>query len=156
MISRNKKYTELAYMILRSGKRRNPALLLSELSPAEFALLDTTLKYEEENNGRHITVNEISTDMGVSVPAVSRSLKSLEVRGIVSRVTDKNCRRNTFVIITEDGRNVFDKNMEVLGRFIKKVITSFTDEEIEQMTRFSKKINSLLTEEIDNLQGKYI
>lgn len=154
MKSNKEKYTELAYIVLRNGRRKNPGIMLSELSPAEFAMLDTILTYEEANDGNNITVNKIAQEMGISAPAVSKSLKSLEAREIITRFIDKSSRRNTCVCVTDYGNEIYEKNMEVIGRFIDKIISSFCEDEIEQLIGFSKKINMLLMEEIDSMQSK--
>lgn len=154
MKSKKEKYTELAYIVLRNGKRKNPGIILSELSPSEFSMIDTILTYENANDGNKITVNKIAQDMGISAPAVSKSLKALEARGVIARFIDKSSRRNTCVCVTEYGNEIYEKNLEVIGRFIDKIISSFTDDEIEQLIGFSKKINMLLTETIDSMQAE--
>lgn len=150
-MNNKKEYKELAYLVLRNAKRKKTAFLLSDLSPAEFSLIDTIVTYKKTHDKRDITVNEIAQDMEISAPAVSKSLKSLENRGIISRVTSESSRRNTFVHITESGIEIYEKNMEVMGRLVDKILSSFTEKEIEQMIAVSKKINMILDEETENL-----
>ena len=89
---------------LVSPRKIPMTVLLSEISANEFILIASLLAYEKQN-GTHITVNELATSMDVSLPAVSRSLRHLEERGLLKRVCNEECRRSTFVVISDISLN---------------------------------------------------
>ncbi len=49
---------------------------------------------------------EVAASLGISPPALTRQLTSLEERGVVSRTTDTSDRRKVIVDLTAEGRRV--------------------------------------------------
>lgn len=137
-MTRTEQYTELIKMEIYPKKLPFNSIL-SEMSSMEFCMIGAFLEFEKHNNGKHITVNELAAESGMSVPLVSRTLKNLESRELIKRVTDENCRRNTLVIISEKGNELFEKNSEVLTKYINKVLDYFTDDEIGTLFSLKKK-----------------
>ena len=126
------------------------AVLLSEISANEFILIASLLTYEKEN-GSHITVNELATSMDVTLPAVSRSLRRLEERGLIKRVCNEECRRNTFVVISDKGRELFEENRKKMEYLVDKLIDEVSVEEIEAAILFSKKVSAIMDRECKKL-----
>ena len=122
------------------------SVFLEEISPGEFMLIASFLAYEKEC-GNNITVNELASRMEVTVPAVSRTLRKLEERGLINRVTGEECKRNTFVVISDKGRRLFDENKETVEYMVSKLISALTPEEIENSIAFHKKITALIDKE---------
>lgn len=123
------------------------SVLFNDLSVGEFILVGSFLAYESEHDGKHITVNELASNLAVAVPSVSRSLRKLEERGLISRVTDENCRRNTFVIISEKGKELFKENEERVYCLMDKVMQRFSTEEINFAINFHRDLQSVLDSE---------
>ena len=121
-------------------------VLLSEISANEFILIASLLAYEKQN-GTHITVNELAASMDVSLPAVSRSLRHLEERGLLKRVCNEECRRNTFVVISDIGRKLFEENRKKVEYLVDKLIDEVSIEEIETAILFSKKVSEIVDRE---------
>ena len=128
------------------------SVFFSDVSRGEYMLIGAFLKYEKDHGGEHITVNDLASELKVAVPAVSRTLKNLESRGLITRQTDKDCRRNTLVLISEKGMQLFRENEKQLRKFIDKIISVFTHEEIDQLIRFHNRIENVMEEEIDNIE----
>lgn len=123
------------------------SLLFDDLSVGEFMLIGSFLAYEADNDGKHITVNELASNLDVTVPAVSRHLRKLEERGLINRVTDENCRRNTFVVISENGKKLFKENKERVYTLLDKVMQKFSTEEITFAINFHRDLQSVLDNE---------
>jgi len=138
-MTRQEKYSELIKMELYPKKVPINSIL-TELSPMEFCAIGAFLEFEKNHDGSHITVNRLAKDMDMSMPLASRMLKNLETRGLIKRVTDEHCRRNTLIIISEKGNELFQKNSKVVMRYIDKVLSVFTDEEIETLISIKKKM----------------
>lgn len=128
-------------------KRLPLTVLLNDLSPGEFFLIASFLTYEDEHQGKHITVNELASNLDVTVPAVSRSLKKLEEKGLISRVTDKDCRRNTFVVISESGKELFDENKDTISCILDSIIQELSVEEIKAAIEFQEKLQHIMDRE---------
>lgn len=138
-MTRQEKYSELVKMELYP--RKMPVHnILKEMSPMEFCAIGAFLEFENKNGGNHITVNRLAKDMGMSMPLTSRMLKNLETRGLIKRVTDEQCRRNTLIIISEKGNELFENNSKVVMKYIDKVLDNFSDEELETLISIKKKM----------------
>jgi len=139
-LTRKEKYTELIKMGLIYPKKVPINHLLTEMSPMEFCAIGSFLSFEEENDGKHITVNRLAKDMQISMPLASRMLKNLESKELIRRVTDESCRRNTFVLISDKGKEIFKKNSKVVMQYIDKVLSVFSDSEIETIISMQNKM----------------
>lgn len=133
-------------------KKIPAAMLFSDVSQGEYMLMGAFLNYEREHRGRHITVNELASVLGVTMPSVSRMLKNLESRGLIVRETDKECRRNTFVYISDKGLKLFEENEKIVKQCVNKIAKLFTKTEIEQLLDYRKRIEKVLEEEIENIE----
>ena len=138
IMTKSEKFFELVKMEMYPKKLPFNSVL-TEMSPMEFCAIGTFVEFEKQNSGRHITVNELSQESGMSVPLVSRTLKNLESRGLIKRITDENCRRNTLVVISEKGNKLFEQNTKVIMNYLEKVLDYFTDSEIEMLISLKKK-----------------
>ena len=134
-------------------KKLPASVILKDISCGEFILIAAFLKYEEHHQGKRITVNELACELDVSIPAVSRMLKNLETRNLVQRETDKDCRRNTLVNITDDGLSLFKDNENRIRNLVTKILEQFTEEEINMMLNLSKKTDIILEKEIKTIQN---
>lgn len=121
--------------------------IFADMSPAEFILIASFTAYEKENEGKHITVNELASNINVSVPAVSRTLKNLEERHLIQRITNQDCRRNTFVVISEKGKKLFESNKEKITCILDKAMDALTLDEIQAAINFQQKLEIVLNEE---------
>ena len=137
-------------------KKIPASILFNDISTGEFILIAAFLKYEERHNGKHITVNELANELDVSIPAVSRTLKNLETRGLINRETDKDCRRNTLVIITEDGMQLFKQNEDRIRYLTSRILEQFTEEEIDLLLNLRKKVEQTMEKEIKFVQNNVL
>lgn len=126
------------------------SVIFSKMSPAEFTLIASFKTYEKDNDGKHITVNELASNVNVSVPAVSKSLRNLEERGLIQRVTNQDCRRNTFVVISEKGEKLYEYNKEKITQVLDKLMDTFSLDEILSAIEFHQKLDQLITSESIN------
>ena len=66
------------------------------------------------------------------------------------RSIDKNNRRNTFVILTKDGQEKFDKAEKVMDNYMNKVFIAMGKEETETLIRLSYKLYNIMENEVRN------
>ena len=124
------------------------SLLLSEISLSEFMLIALLLNYRKEH-GRDIMVNELAQGLGINLSGVSRSLRRLEERGLIKRVCDETCRRNTFVIISENGLELYNANKKAIENMVDKLLDELNVEEIVQSIEFNKKVSAIVNRECE-------
>ncbi|WP_343209795.1 MarR family winged helix-turn-helix transcriptional regulator [Anaerolentibacter hominis] len=75
------------------------------VSQGEFFVLG--LLYSFRNKGHAASVSSMADQLEMSMPAVSRILRSLEEKDYIIRSTDRADRRNTFVEMTSRGEKEF-------------------------------------------------
>lgn len=121
----------------------NSVPLKTGISHSEFCLLNIIM---DRKDG--ITVSEIAAELDVTPPAVSRSLRSLESRGLITRETDLLNRRNTMVRLTADGRSF----LEISRRQMDKVM-EYVDEKMGGERK--KQLYELLAE-MTNIIENYV
>ena len=135
------------YNIIRKLKLLNLSDSLNILPHGELTILDILWKASESHPGQYITVSYIAKQLGVTRPAISRTLRKLEMKGCIQRLTDRQDRRITYVLITEDGRTALNENIEIITSFMNRVFSHFEPNEIDEYFNLSKKLVDSITEE---------
>ena len=102
-----------------------------ELSQKEFMML-SKIDYANRNHGG-INISEIAEQLKTLPPAVSRSLNALEERGLIERVVRKTDRRNTYVVLTNEGEEAFYRAREELNNFVETVIEQVGEADMKQL-----------------------
>lgn len=116
-----------------------------EIPQSEFCMMCVIA---ENNSPDGISVSQIAAALEVSPPAVSRTLKSLEKRGLTEQHVNVLNRRSSVVKLTDSGReflNTAHENLNGMTAHIKAKMDS------ERLNDFNE-----LFEEILNLMSEYI
>lgn len=109
------------------------------ISHSEFCLLNII---RDGKDG--ITVSEIAAELDVTPPAVSRSLKSLESRGLVIRETDLLNRRNTMVRLTESGLDFLEKSRKQMDGLMEYVTEKMGMERKKQLYELLGEMSAII------------
>ena len=116
----------------------------SDVRQSEALVLFTALDFASET-GKHITVAETAKRLGVSMPSVSRSLRSLSEKGYIERDFNENDRRSVRIIVTASGEEKFQGIMQRICATLDKTLEIFSDEELSQMIELQNRFVSSLT-----------
>lgn len=79
----------------------------------------------KKGQNKPVRVADIIEEMRVPAPSVSRGLRALEERGLLTRRVDEKDRRNTFVALTAKG--------EKLSQEIEDIMTDYADSVFERV-----------------------
>jgi DNA-binding MarR family transcriptional regulator len=104
------------------------------LSKGRFIVLhaiDAITSKEEASGG--VSVSMIAETMHASLPAVSRMLRMLEKQGLIERFSDPRDRRNTLVILTDEGRSVHDEASELLTEYVDIIVDDIGAERVRSL-----------------------
>lgn len=112
------------------------------MTPSEFSVLCCAEQYPRKNNGAAASVAEIAARMGVSVPAVSRTLRFLQERSLIERTVDEDDRRSVRVTITEEGREQLRDNMTRVVAALNRILSVFTEDEMRTIAELYSKFAS--------------
>ena len=125
-----------------------------QLSNGEYMILNyiTNLKAEDpEGNG--IYVSHLAETMQVSTPAVSRFLKTLEAKGLISREAETKDRRNTLVNLTDKGTLLHGEAHQELCDFLDSVADRMGEEYMDQLLVLLNQLN-IAADEILSMENQ--
>lgn len=111
--------------------------MIPEINRVDFSVLKAVdvcgqKQYHEQN--QEVRVSMLVRRLHCRAPLVSRALGSLEAKGLIVRTVDTSDRRNTFVHLTEDGRELIRKVDLAMMDFATEVIQKYGHEEIQDLT----------------------
>lgn len=111
----------------------NPSQLIGDSAcQSEIMLLYRALDHYYDC-GENISVAEAAKQLDVSMPFVSKTLKSLAEKGYVERVSDENDRRSIRISVTTDGEALINKFFKKVFSVLNTAMSEFTHDEIESM-----------------------
>lgn len=119
--------------------------MFPKISRAEFFTMNMIMDKEDEGE---ITVSELATKAHVLPPAMSRTIRGLENKGYVERNVNKNDRRNTYVELTDAGREITLRTRNTMRDFGHAVMNQVDEEEIKRLTAYLNHIYVIAENEI--------
>lgn len=135
----------------------NSIPLRTGISHSEFCLLHIIVE-DSSDSSDGMTVSAIAAALDVTPPAVSRSLKSLESRGLVTRETNLINRRNTMVRLTEKGRELLEDSRRQMDTVMDLVNEKMGEERKNQLcellSEMTEIIENYVTEKGENADDK--
>lgn len=164
LLEKLKKETELETRLSREDYDRmlksirqmmsvDTTALLKNITLAELKLIYCVDEHFKEH-GRPFSSTEAAEQLGISAPAVSRTVKGLEVKGFLERRLDDSDRRSVKIIITEKGQSVLEENMRRCIALLDSVFTKFSDKELANMVRLHCKFSDELMRITSNINGE--
>lgn len=117
--------------------------------PGEFLMLHRIHCFVKEGTGHAapgVRISEISSCMGMSMPAVSQMLKSLQKKGLVMRTAATDDRRVVYVTLTPLGSELFSAAIEDFLKNIEVIVDRFGEDKIEEMIRLLNDLGEVMEE----------
>jgi DNA-binding MarR family transcriptional regulator len=94
-----------------------------------------------------ISQTELQKEVNIDHAAVTRHLKQLEEKGMVTRRKNPADNRFTFVRLTDEGRTSISAYQDEKQRFISKVLNGFNEEErsllLNMLTRIQDNVSNI-------------
>ena len=138
---------------MRVFRQLDPANFVSGITASEFGVMCCTREYPKKHGGSPVTVAEIAQEMSISVPAVSRTLRSLQEKGFITREVDENDRRSVRVTVTPAGEQLLEANLSYLTAAMNRVMSAFTEEEIRTIAELYSKFAKVMEQAINRQKG---
>ncbi|TFD94447.1 MarR family winged helix-turn-helix transcriptional regulator [Jeotgalibacillus sp. R-1-5s-1] len=98
------------------------------ISQARLDLLHVLFEVDEINQ------RALQREAGIDHSAITRHLKQLELKGMVSRRKNPDDYRVTLVRLTKDGRDRIQSFKQEKHQFVEKVFQDFTEQDIQQLS----------------------
>lgn len=138
------------FAIIQSFRRMNISAMFPDISRGEFSLLKMIqrcgLLGGEENAAR---VADVVKESKLPPPAISRTLRSLEAKGLIQRAVDRDDRRNTLVEVTRDGEARIAETDRILNDFTVAVFDRLGDDSLQRLNRYLRTLAETAGKEID-------
>ena len=140
----------LHLFFIRVGRYMGRGIQELGLSPGEARVL-RTISIQGDESGMNPSV--ISEALGVRQPTLTPIFNSLEEKGYIVRVRDKNDRRKVFISLTDKCRGDLNKGINSNKSFAKsrrlleRLEECLTPEEINQLVVIMKKIDNFVHQE---------
>ncbi len=129
--------------------------MVTKLTSSELALIHTSAVYPQLNDGNLITVVQAAARLGVSAPAVSRTLKNLESKGYILREVNPDDRRSVHISVTESGIVAMTECIVSSVKIVSEALEDFTEEELRTMIKLHNKLTTNMTKVISQKKEQY-
>lgn len=146
---------------LHQFKRMSCKLKPSSLPHGEFITLGAILHIgrKREKEGalvKGVKVSELAGVLHTSKPDVSKKIRTLEEKGLITRVPDVKDKRVVFLILTPEGEQIFEDAQRDSEQFIMDVFARMGKEEADEFILLLDKMVQAMKEEMEerNIIGK--
>lgn len=146
----DKLYEEL-FRSMNQFRKLKFAEMFPMISRTDFFVMCTIM--DKGENGK-ITISELASRAKMLPSAISRTLKGLEERGYVERNVNKNDRRNTYVELTEAGRQLTEEARQTMSDFGKSVMSQVDEADMKRLISYLDNIYHIAEKEIENRKWK--
>ena len=92
------------------------------------------------NNNEGITLRDIKNHFGTTPATVSKTIHRLEKNGFIVKVKDAKDKRVSKVYLTEKGLSIISYSENMLREVNENIVKNFSDEEIDQLSNYLKRI----------------
>lgn len=150
-----KEYNEFLNLI-HALKRTTHKFSATSLAPAEFMTLiaiqhiSDCSKNATESAG--VKVSDISRHMHTSKPDMSKKIRTLEEKELVTRLESKQDKRVTLIQITDKGRTVLSDSKARVDSFLTNVFARMGEDEVEEFIRLCSHMQSAMEDEISEMK----
>lgn len=122
---------------------------MMEVSKGEFFALQIIAGYQKKHPEREgIYVSEIAGNLRIASSQTSRMLKNLEERKLIGRSIDTKDRRNTYVFLTENGREVCQRVHEKMNSYFESVLNQMGEERIKELIGLCRELSDVMEKEL--------
>lgn len=123
-------------------------LLNNDFNQSEFATLMVMSHIlgdcGKDPVGRSVSMNSLTKELRVSPAMISKTVGSLENRGLVERIIDKSDRRGVRVCFIPKGFELFEANKENTKRFMFKVFEEMGEENLSTFFDLNERLCSII------------
>jgi len=110
----------------------------TDLAQGEYDVLLTVTRAPEMT----VRLRDVTANMLVSQPSVSRLVDRMVARGLIAKCPDPDDGRGSLVRATEKGANAFRKVATAHGRTIAERMSRLSDDELAQLRDLTAKLRT--------------
>ena len=99
-----------------------------------------------EKQGTQVKISDISDVMNLPRPGVTRTVKEMETKGYLRKISSPDDGRVTYISITEEGRKLSQKYNEYYFGELVPYLSEISEEEADCMIRTIEKFYQIMCE----------
>ncbi|MGN0659103.1 MAG: MarR family winged helix-turn-helix transcriptional regulator [Emergencia sp.] len=119
------------FSIISDLRKLNVSSMLPEIAMGEFDVLKKIAACRDESGSARISC--VVRSMCMPPPAISRTMRSLETKGLIERNVDRNDRRSTLVELTPSGEALIGEVDRIMGEFADAVFCNVGEENMQKL-----------------------
>lgn len=123
--------------------------LFPEMTKADCMTLMAINHYNRMKEGDILKVSELAEKIHTKPSAVSRTLKNLEEQGLITRTVNQADRRNTYVTLSEYGREACEKMEHTMSEFAEAMLSRMDKEDLKRLVTYLNELHQVAIEEIE-------
>ncbi len=130
--------------------------LFPDMTKADGMTLMAIRHFNKEKAEDILTVSELAERLHTQPSAVSRTLKSLEERGMIERTVNRADRRNTYVTLSEYGKKTSAEIERAMGDFAQAVLSRMNKEDLSRLVAYLNELYQVAVEEIETRKNRKV
>ncbi len=120
------------------------------VAPSYIHYLDIIEQLQDK--GTRVKISDISDILGIPRPGVTRTVKEMEKKGLLRKISSEEDARMIYIVVTDEGRKLSDKyNKRYFGE-LSELLDDISEEEIDNMIKTTEKIYNIMNERRINLE----
>ena len=141
----NKKIKEMLDACYQAKRIREMLPPLPQgVMPSYIQYLDVIQSLEKQDV--HVKVSDISDELNIPRPGVTRTVKEMEKKGYLRKIASPDDGRVTYISITEEGWNLFRKYDKNYFGVLSVELNDISEEDADCMTRTIEKFYQIMCE----------
>ena len=127
------------------------------LPPLPQGIMPSYIQYMDliqsmERQGIPVKISDISEQMNLPRPGVTRTVKEMEEKGLLHKIASENDGRVTYITVTEDGKKLSKKYDEEYFTSLSSALDCISDEDADCTIRTIEKLYEIMQERRINLE----
>lgn len=114
------------------------------VAPSYIRFLDVIHKLEDQN--RKVKISDISDALNIPRPGVTRTVKEMEAKGYLKKLSSDEDGRITYIIITDAGDKLSEKYNEKYFQELSKYLDSISEQDADCMIETISKLYKIMCE----------
>lgn len=120
------------------------------VTPTHIHYLDVITKLELD--GVEVKVSEISDELGLPRPGVTKTIKDMEYLGFVEKKSSETDGRIVYIRSTQAGRDLVCKYVDEYFTGLGESLTDITDEDADTMIATVEKLYEVMSKRSQNIR----
>ena len=100
--------------------------------------------------------SQIAKLTGLSTGSTTAMIDRLEKKGLIERQHNPKDRRGTIIVLTKGAMNKLHLLFDSMAKAMERLISGYSEEELETLSEFFRKVSLLWWKERDKLQLQFI